>query len=100
VTLRLQGRFWHPRGMVLARVAQYLQSRIPVRRRTQHAHAAAYVARALRAACSACAGLCLRRCICALCSLATLARTCAPLQEIAEVIIENEKQLDDSAENF
>jgi hypothetical protein len=28
------------------------------------------------------------------------ARLCAPLQEIAEVIIENEKQLDDSAENF
>ncbi len=29
VTLRLMGRFWHPRGMVLARVAQYLQMRIP-----------------------------------------------------------------------
>jgi hypothetical protein len=25
------GRFWHPRGMVLARVAQYMQTRIPVR---------------------------------------------------------------------
>ena len=49
VTLRLMGRFWHPRGMVLARVAAYLQTRIP---------------------------------------------------EIAEVRIENEKQLDDSAENF
>jgi hypothetical protein len=31
VTLRLMGRFWHPRGMVLARVAQYMQTRIPVR---------------------------------------------------------------------
>jgi len=31
VTLRLMGRFWHPRGMVLARVGQFLQTRIPVR---------------------------------------------------------------------
>jgi hypothetical protein len=29
VTLRLAGRFWHPRGMVLARVGAYLQERIP-----------------------------------------------------------------------
>lgn len=30
VTLRLSGRFWHTRSMVLARVANYLQKRIPV----------------------------------------------------------------------
>ncbi|XP_024388853.1 uncharacterized protein [Physcomitrium patens] len=29
VTLRLSGRFWHTRSMVLARVANYLQKRIP-----------------------------------------------------------------------
>lgn len=29
VTLRLKGRFWHPRGMVLARVGAYLQQRMP-----------------------------------------------------------------------
>lgn len=30
VKLRLTGRFWHERSMVLARVANYLQKRIPV----------------------------------------------------------------------
>lgn len=29
VTLRLSGRFWHKRTDVMARVATYLQSRIP-----------------------------------------------------------------------
>jgi len=29
VTVRMKGRFWHPRGMVLARVGAYLQARIP-----------------------------------------------------------------------
>lgn len=29
VTLRLRGRFWHPRGMVLARVGAYLRQRLP-----------------------------------------------------------------------
>lgn len=32
VKLRLTGRFWHERSMVLARVANYLQKRIPVSR--------------------------------------------------------------------
>ncbi len=40
VTLRLMGRFWHPRGMVLARVAHYLQLRIPVRACPHAAHRA------------------------------------------------------------
>ena len=31
LTLRLKGRFWHERSMVLARLANYLQKRIPVR---------------------------------------------------------------------
>jgi hypothetical protein len=30
VKLRLTGRFWHERSMVLARVANYLRKRIPV----------------------------------------------------------------------
>lgn len=30
VKLRLAGRFWHERSMVLARLANYLQKRIPV----------------------------------------------------------------------
>ena len=68
------GRFWHPRGMVLARVGQFLQTRIPV-----------------RVTCGACAQA----------ALLTPLPGCVPaFQEVAEVRIENEKQLDDSAENF
>lgn len=49
VTIRLRGRFWHERSLVLARLGNYLKQRIP---------------------------------------------------EIMEVDIEDEKQLDDSPENF
>ncbi|CAM8967678.1 unnamed protein product [Rhodiola kirilowii] len=49
IKLRLSGRFWHERSLVLARLANYLKQRIP---------------------------------------------------EILEVDIEDEKQLDDSPENF
>lgn len=49
VTLRLNGRFWHKRGDVLARIAAYMRRRIP---------------------------------------------------DIMEVNIEDDDQLDDSAENF
>jgi hypothetical protein len=97
VTLRLMGRFWHPRGMVLARVAHYLQTRIPVRPRCAGLRAA--VARVCvrpgkNTAATAPTSVWRSRSL-------RLAFACALLaQEIAEVVIEDEKQLDDSAENF
>jgi hypothetical protein len=84
--------------MVLARVAHYLQTRIPVRLRCGPA-------------CDCHASLCAlgntpASTPVALAQLAwrsrLLRRVClVPVaQEIAEVVIEDEKQLDDSAENF
>lgn len=73
VKISLRGRFWHQRSTVVARLGNYLKQRIPVSLKIAD----------------------LRNSI-ELCNYFVD----IVLQEILEVDIEDEKQLDDSQENF
>lgn len=74
VKIRLKGRFWHERSLVLARLGNYLKERIPVS--LVHFNLVTFFIYGYNNGGNGC------------------------FQEILEVDIEDEKQLDDSPENF
>lgn len=83
VKISLRGRFWHKRSTVLARVANYLKQRIPVSPFSSLSFI--FLAITLRLIVE---------------KLVKAYHLSHPRQEILEVDIEDEKQLDDSPENF
>lgn len=87
VKISLKGRFWHKRSTVVARVGNYLKQRIPVSQ-----YLLSNFITIIIVSLSLCNGLHAGKFF--------LILFLFPCQEILEVEIEDEKQLDDSPENF
>ena len=79
VKISLKGRFWHKRSTVVARLGNYMKQRIPVSQKLVFTVLCVFI----RMHCSFTNNFWFFWC-----------------QEILEVEIEDEKQLDDSPENF